>query len=520
MLVLISMNEIAHAPESGDALALIKFGQLGVLSIVCSRYAHHRTIALIESGLHRIRVRIVDKVTRIDLAALERANAAEIYDRITQNCTQISDKANFVVGMMLSSVVLAFSFLYIASLSLSMFALIGLLCLSQILLFLDIRRKIDDLLRATGKVRVVFLERLTDLLLGFKQLKFSRRSRRDFHEHIELSSDALCKSAIKSSDLLSLAILQWEIFRFALLGAVVFSVRVSAHFDEKPLTAIVMAVSFLFGPLLIVMRGLPRQTQADLALEEIALLEQKLDAGLLRSAVLEEAVDPWKCHITKIEAIDLEYEYTGENGLDKFRIGPIRLEFRAGETTFVVGGNGSGKSTLLKVLTGLVASTQGTLLADGVPIGRENVASFRDMVSAIFGDFHLFPSLYGLGSHDGAVLKRLIAQMRLEKQTSYVNRAFTKIKLSTGERKRLAMIVTLLEDRPICVFDEWAAEQDPEFRAYFYEVLLPQLRDDRKIVIVVSHDDRYFHCADQLVTMEEGKVRSVHVRASQKEDVA
>ena len=62
-------------------------------------------------------------------------------------------------------------------------------------------------------------------------------------------------------------------------------------------------------------------------------------------------------------------------------------------------------------------------------------------------------------------------------------------------------------------FDEWAADQDPEFRRYFYDVLLPGLKAEGRTLIVVTHDDRYFHVADQVVFMEEGRVVRVEERA-------
>jgi energy-coupling factor transporter ATP-binding protein EcfA2 len=66
--------------------------------------------------------------------------------------------------------------------------------------------------------------------------------------------------------------------------------------------------------------------------------------------------------------------------------------------------------------------------------------------------------------------------------------------------------------RPIYVLDEWAADQDPEFRRYSYEELLPEFKRRGKTVFVVSYDDRYYHCADRIITMEYGKIRSEESR--------
>ena len=70
----------------------------------------------------------------------------------------------------------------------------------------------------------------------------------------------------------------------------------------------------------------------------------------------------------------------------------------------------------------------------------------------------------------------------------------------------MALVTALLEDRPFCVFDEWAADQDPQYKQIFYGQLLQDLRRRGKGVIVVTHDDRYFHLGDRVLKLEEGKL--------------
>jgi putative ATP-binding cassette transporter len=67
-------------------------------------------------------------------------------------------------------------------------------------------------------------------------------------------------------------------------------------------------------------------------------------------------------------------------------------------------------------------------------------------------------------------------------------------------------VVALLEDKPVYVLDELAADQDSDFRRRFYEELLPELKALRKTLIVVSHDERYFHVADRVLRMEDGRL--------------
>ena len=511
-LLLYSINAVARAPEEGDARALLIFALLVALYALCARHTSHRTTALIESLLHRIKVRIGDKIARAELDALERVRAAEICDRITENTTFISERAGMIASLMQSMFVVVFSAIYIASLSLPAFVLVVFLCAASARMFVTLRKDFVAQVRLTARDRITFAERVTDLLSGFKEVQFSRRRGREVRGDIVQASDALRAAGTKSSSLMANGMLLGEGVLFALLSAIVFTLHVYVEVDTITLAGLVTGVMFLWGPFMNVSLGLLPYIRANVALAEIEALEQKLEAAA-REGAPEQRTDPWQGSVATIEARDIEYAYPVERGQEAFRIGPMSIRLEPGEVVFIVGGNGSGKSTFLKVLTGLYPPSAGALCVGGVEVSAENVASFRDMISAIFSDFHLFAKLYGLAGVEDAAVHRLLARMRLEGRTSFVGRTFTKLTLSTGQKKRLAMIVALLEERPICVFDEWAADQDPEFRRYFYEELLPLLRQEGKIVVVVSHDDRYFHCADRVVTLEYGKVRSIDERA-------
>jgi putative ATP-binding cassette transporter len=84
--------------------------------------------------------------------------------------------------------------------------------------------------------------------------------------------------------------------------------------------------------------------------------------------------------------------------------------------------------------------------------------------------------------------------------------SFSSIALSQGQRKRLALLTAYLEDRSIYVFDEWASDQDPMFKQIFYTQLVPELKQRGKTILVISHDDHYFHLADRIVKLDSGKL--------------
>jgi putative ATP-binding cassette transporter len=68
------------------------------------------------------------------------------------------------------------------------------------------------------------------------------------------------------------------------------------------------------------------------------------------------------------------------------------------------------------------------------------------------------------------------------------------------------LLVSILDDKELYLFDEWAADQDPIFKDFFYHEFLPLLKDKGKAVVVISHDDRYFSLADRLLVMENGRL--------------
>lgn len=170
-----------------------------------------------------------------------------------------------------------------------------------------------------------------------------------------------------------------------------------------------------------------------------------------------------------------------------------------------MGGNGSGKSTLLKLLTGLYRPASGELRVNGQSLLPVQYHRYRNQFSIVFTDFHLFDRLYGLTRVNDESLAELLHDMELDLKTHYEEGRFSTLNLSTGQRKRLALIVALLDDKAILVFDEWAADQDPVFRKRFYEEILPDLKRRGKTVIAATHDDRYFSVADRVLKMECGR---------------
>ncbi len=185
-------------------------------------------------------------------------------------------------------------------------------------------------------------------------------------------------------------------------------------------------------------------------------------------------------------------------------MGPVNLEVKRGEILFIIGGNGSGKSTLANLLTGLYNADDGTVEING---NRINNIELGELYSTIFSSNHVFKKLYGIDTiNKKEQIDYLLKLLKLEGKVNIENGIFSTISLSNGQRKRLSLMKCLLEDSQIYLFDEWAADQDPEFKKAFYRELLPQMKKNGKIIIAITHDDNYFDMADKVMKLDMGKV--------------
>lgn len=509
VLILFLANLSAEDPGKPEPAIFIAFLLSIALFALCSRYTHHQLTEILERGLHNIKIRITGKIAQTDLQGLEQLGTAEIYDRITENVTTVSASAGIIANFLQSICVVVLASIYLALLSGTAFVLLMLVVGACTIYYTSKSAELKGYQQQLAQTRLAFFDRLTDMVKGFREIKYNRRRSSDLQADLIQTSDSLRQVTVQSNRLFDNNWIFANCSIYFSLGAIIFFLPLYTPTDVGLLGKLISGTLFIWGPLGNTVAGFPMYIRSNHALSEIAALEQKLDE-LTRDVVKpEDAYDPWSGVFTQIEACRLCYEYKSQSGDEVFHIGPLDLTIKAGDITFIVGGNGSGKSTFLKALTGLYAPTSGSVRVNGLVVTQSNVAAYREMFSAIYTDFHLFSKFYGLLDVEDAAVNKLIAQMQIEGKTAFADQRFTKRDLSTGQRKRLAMIVTLLEDRPIFIFDEWAADQDPEFREYFYTELLPSLKQRGKTIIAVSHDDRYFRYADQVVTMEFGQIRSI-----------
>jgi putative ATP-binding cassette transporter len=235
-------------------------------------------------------------------------------------------------------------------------------------------------------------------------------------------------------------------------------------------------------------QSIPVLVAANAAADRLHRLEANLRATVV-SAETSELTAPDR--FDRIELRNVMFSYVDKASEVVFRVGPLDFVLRRGELVFVTGGNGSGKSTFLRLLAGLYPPESGEIMLDGHAVTDQTRDAYRALISAIFSDYHLFHRLYGVSEPDPAEIDRLLGEFQLGAKTGLMHGQFRTIDLSAGQRKRMATIVTLLEQRPILLLDEWTSDQDPEFRLKFYQEILPELMQAGKTVVVITHDDRH-----------------------------
>jgi putative ATP-binding cassette transporter len=476
------------------ACAIYGLGYRACVSMVSSTF---------ETALYRVRVGVADRLRRAELAGLEHIGTSEIYERLTHETSIISQASWALAGCLQSAVmatILSLSLLFLSPIA---FVITVAMYGAGGYLYHQRRKQTDSFMRKTAAAQTELMDRLNDLLRGFKELRF-RAGRGDaLVGDYRVVADAVRTNTVKTNTFNEANYVFLYLNLFAILAALVF---VLPQYDQSTATGLSQLVAlclFMFGSVGNVLFALPQYGRANLAAESIYDLEHKLTAV----AGPEVTQEPWAEPFRELRAVNIEYRYEGGSGIrERFSIGPMSLTIRAGEIVFIVGGNGSGKSTLVKVLTALYTPTAGDIYVNGHRVGPHNIQAYREMLAAVFTDFHLFKKLYGLSAVPSDAVRALLERMQIGHKTEITDQGFTTLDLSTGQRKRLAMVVALLEDRPVYVFDEWAADQDPEFRHYYYEELLPTLKREGKTTIAISHDDRYFHCADQVIKLDYGQI--------------
>jgi len=505
--ILLAIN--AGAAKAADGKNALLPAVLFIISLVvfykAQQYILIATTVEIETIIHKLRVRLMDQVRRSELLPLEGIGRAEIVNAITKETQTLTQAATILGFASQGFVLVVFVCAYIAYLSLAALLMSSIVIgLASLMFLASSRRFVAEQRKATEWEKRLY-DRLFDLVDGFKEVRLNRsRSEELFADIVQVSREgANIKIRTQTETFKHVVFSQTSVY--VLLGALVFMLPTFTSSVGASLQKIATALLFVAGAFWGIVQSLPILLNANVAADNIERLEQRLRATVVTPEI---GVREPPRQFDKIEMRDVAFHYQVKSRDTPFKIGPIDFTLRSGELVFIMGGNGSGKSTFMKVLAGLYKPDSGQITLDGMPIGDYNREAYRSLITAIFSDYHLFQRLYGIFDPDMARLHRLLGEFRLADKTRLIDRVFQTVELSSGQRKRLGLIVSLLEKRPILLLDEWAAEQDPEFRGKFYYELLPELVRAGLTIVVISHDDRYIdqgHYAARVIRMDEGR---------------
>jgi putative pyoverdin transport system ATP-binding/permease protein len=349
---------------------------------------------------------------------------------------------------------------------------------------------------------------------GTKELKLHHRRRHDFlNRFLKAAASSNRDHTIAGTTIYIVGASWAQFLHFSLIGLLLFVMPTIANLNTRALTGYTVILIFIMVPLEALMSAVPNLARAGVALDKVESLGLSLAPnGDEEVSVGEPEADPsWQ----RLDLIGVTHSYYRERENSSFTLGPLDLTLFPGEVVFLVGGNGSGKTTLAKLLAGLYVPERGEIRLDGRPVDDVSRESYRQYFSVVFSDFYLFSHLVGLSSTELDDRARdYLVRLQLEHKVAVKEGALSTIDLSQGQRKRLALLTAYLEDRPIYIFDEWAADQDPHFKQVFYFKLLPELKALGKTVLVISHDDRYYHVADRIIKLEYGRMFDGEVGAA------
>jgi putative ATP-binding cassette transporter len=475
------------------------------LFIKTQSYVTITTTAEIEAIIHKIRIRLMDQIRHSELLSIEDVGRARIVAAITSDTAVLTQASNMLAFTVQGAVLIVFVAIYVAFLSVAaILTTIVVVSIAAVIFHQKNRRLVSEKQRAAAWERQLF-DRLTDFLDGFKEVRLnSARSADLFADAVDVSRTAANIKINTQAETFRMIVTS-QISMYVLLGAVVF---VAPQFSETlggaALTKTTTALMFIVGACFGLVQSIPILLNANASADRLVQLENTLRATAARPREI-----PMVKRFDKIEMRNISFRYVDKFSEAAFKIGPIDFTLHPGELVFITGGNGSGKSTFLRVFAGLYPPDSGEIILDGRQIDNSTRDEYRALMSAIFFDYHLFRRLYGVSDPDPGEVSRLLGLFRLSEKTGLVDGEFRTLELSGGQRRRLALIVSLLEKRPILLLDEWTAEQDPEFRRKFYDELLPDLMKAGATVVVITHDDRYLDELDlpaRRIRMDEGKI--------------
>ncbi len=459
-----------------------------------------------QEALYSMRLRLSRSIVSAPLRRFEELGAHRMIATLTDDIVTVSNGLMLLPLIVVNAAILLGCLAWMAWLSWKLFLGMLVFMALGVLSFSLLSGLAVKGIGEARKTQDVLFKHFRSLTDGIKELKLNSGRREVFlGEQLEGTASSLRGLYTRSLNIYS-ASSSWGMFLFfVVIGLLIFAMPAFSPMSLAELTGYSLTVLYLQQPLQTLTEFVPFLARAGVALKKVEEMGLSLEATAETSKALPAHTAPRT--FRKLELVDVTHTYHRENDDGRFTLGPINLSLEPGELLFLVGGNGSGKTSLAKLFTGLYAPEAGEVRLDGQPVTEATRDAYRQLFSTVFSDFHLFESLLGLAPPEQSEkVAHYLKRLNLDQKVRITNGKLSTTELSLGQRKRLALLASWLEDRPVYVFDEWAADQDPVFKQIFYEELLPEMKRAGKAVLVISHDDRYFHVADRLVRLDSGRL--------------
>ncbi|MEE8584659.1 MAG: cyclic peptide export ABC transporter [Acidobacteriota bacterium] len=504
LLVLLNSVLITKSIEPGRTFFLGFLGACFVIPLT-GLLAMYLLERLGQGTILRLRLQFSRQILDSPLRQLEDIGIPRLLTVLTGDINVISETIMVVPGLAVNGTLVVGCMSYLAWLAPRLFlVLLALFALGVFTYRLPLAAGMRRFQRAR-KTQESLFKHFRGLTEGLKELKLHNPRREAFLRDLEKTADVERKLRISARMIYGTAAAWGHLLLFVVVGGLLLAQTAMDSILDQTLASYTLVLIYMLAPMQAFLDWMPRLGRANAAVERIEQLGLSLrvkeeDRGAPQPT---ERLEGWQ----ELRLRGVRLEYSGQGELDQFALGPIDLTLRPGETVFVTGGNGSGKTTLAKLLVGLYSPDQGEVLFAGRPVSDEGREAYRQNFSAVFSDFYLFDRLLGLESDGMEERSRFyLRKLQLDHKVQIRHGVLSTTSLSQGQRKRLALLTAYLENRPIYLFDEWAADQDPVFKRLFYYSLLPELKERGKMVITISHDDQYYGVADRIIKLDYGRV--------------
>ncbi len=480
-------------------LFLGKFGAYILSRIFLIRFSQEK----IQELIHRIS----DMVTQTPLIRLEELGNHRIYTVLTNDVSILGSAILAIPALTMNLAVLIGCAGYLFWLSPQTFLAIILLVFVGSLGYKLLREKAFQAIFDSREERDRLFHVFRSLTEGIKELKMNPiRIDHFLKNHLHDTTRSLVFHNIKAAHQY-LIVDGWNQFLFyAMIGYLLFLSPTFFSMNTETLTGFIFAVLYMMNPMFSIIGTIPTFVAGQVSLNKIEALGSELNAPSIN--VLQSTAQRKPLEFKSLELKDISFSYQSRDGQeDSFHLGPFDFSLRPGELVFVVGGNGSGKSTFVKILTGLYSPKAGRLLLNGKDMTPEDIQAYPELFSVVFSPTFVFDHLFDKsGPEEDKRARAFLEQLHLNKKIQVEGGKFSTIDVSQGQRKRLSMLSVLMENHPIFVFDEWAADQDPHYKNIFYTDLLPRLKERGKAIVVITHDDRYFSMGDRIIKFDYGQI--------------